>query len=75
MVIYLNNELEVFEEDDYFFRSPRFRTIIEREKMVIDSPPGEQKEDDTPAYLTIGPQITMGMSSMLSLMNTFNNIQ
>lgn len=70
-----NNELEVFEEDDYFFRSPRFRTIIEREKMVIDSPPGEQKEDDTPAYLTIGPQITMGMSSMLSLMNTFNNIQ
>lgn len=70
-----NNELEVFEEDDYFFRSPRFRTIIEKEEMVIDSPPGKQQEDDTPTYLTIGPQITMGMSSMLSLMNTLETIQ
>ncbi len=70
-----NNELEVYEENDYFFRSPRFRTIIEKEEMVIDSPPGKQQEDDTPALLTIGPQITMGMSSMLSLMNTLETIQ
>lgn len=70
-----NNELEVYEEEDYFFRSPRFRTVIEKEQMVIDSPPGKQQEDDTPAILTIGPQITMGMSSMLSLMNTFETIQ
>ena len=69
-----NNELEVYEENDYFFRSPRFRTIIEKEEMVIDSPPGKQQEDDTPAILTIGPQITMGMSSMLSLSNTFMQI-
>ena len=70
-----NNELEVFEENDFFFRSPRFRTIIEKEEMVIDSPPGKQQEDDTPAILTIGPQITMGMSSVLSLMNTLETIQ
>ncbi len=70
-----NNELEVYEENDYFFRSPRFRTVIEKEEMVIDSPPGKQQEDDTPAILTIGPQITMGMSSMLSLMNTLETIQ
>ena len=70
-----NNELEVFEENDYFFRSPRFRTIIEKEQMVIDQPPGKQNEDETPAILTIGPQITMGMSSMLSLMNTFQSYQ
>ena len=70
-----NNELEVFEENDYFFRSPRFRTIIEKEEMVIDQPPGKEKEDETPAILTIGPQITMGMSSMLSLMNTLQQYQ
>lgn len=69
------NELEVYEENDYFFRSPRFRTIIEREEMVIDQPPGKEKEDETPAILTIGPQLTMGMSSMLSLMNTFQQYQ
>ena len=66
-----NNELEVYEESDFFFRSPRFRTVIEKEEMGIDSPPGKQQEDDTPAILTIGPQLTMGMSSMLSLSNTF----
>lgn len=70
-----NNELEVFEENDYFFRSPRFRTIIEKEDMVIDQPPGKEKEDETPAILTIGPQLTMGMSSMLSLMNTMQQYQ
>ncbi len=70
-----NNELEVYEENDYFNRSPRFRTIIEKEEMNIDTPPGKQQEDDTPAILTIGPQITMGMSSMLSLMNTLETIQ
>ena len=69
-----NNELEVYEENDYFFRSPRFRTIIEKEEMVIDSPPGKQQEDDTPAILTIGPQITMGMSSLMSLYNTFDQV-
>ena len=66
-----DNELEVYEESDFFFRSPRFRTVIEKEEMGIDSPPGKQQEDDTPAILTIGPQLTMGMSSMLSLSNTF----
>lgn len=66
-------ELEVFEENDFFFRSPRFRTIIEKESMAIDSPPGKEKEDDTPAILTIGPMITMGMSSALSLTTTISN--
>ena len=66
-----DNELEVYEESDFLFRSPRFRTVIEKEEMGIDSPPGKQQEDDTPAILTIGPQLTMGMSSMLSLSNTF----
>lgn len=66
-------ELEVFEENDFFFRSPRFRTIIEKESMTIDSPPGKEKEDDTPAILTIGPMITMGMSSALSLTSTISS--
>lgn len=65
-----NAELVVFEEDDYFFRSPRFRTIIEKETMVIDQPPGREKQDDTPLIYTLGPTITSGMSSLVSLANT-----
>ena len=67
-----NNELEVYEENDYFFRSPRFRTIIEKEEMVIDPPPGKEKQEEVPFLYTIGPMMTMGMSSMLSLYNTID---
>ena len=69
-----NAELEVFEENDYFFRSPRFRTIIEKEQMVIDPPPGKEKQDETPFIYTIGPMMTTGMSSMVSLYNTIDII-
>ncbi len=66
-----NNELEVYEEDDFFFRSPRFRTIIEREEIAIDPPPGKQQEDKTSLLMQYGPMITSGMSSLTSLSTTF----
>lgn len=69
-----NAELEVYEENDYFFRSPRFRTIIEKEEMVIDPPPGKEKQEEIPFIYTMGPMMTMGMSSILSLYNTVDAI-
>ncbi len=69
-----NNELEVYEENDFFFRSPRFRTIIEKEEMVIDAPPAKQNQEEMPLLLTMGPMMTMGMSSLMSLYNTFDQI-
>ncbi len=69
-----NAELEVYEENDYFFRSPRFRTIIEKEEMVIDPPPGKEKQEEVPFIYTMGPMMTMGMSSILSLYNTVDAI-
>ena len=69
-----NAELEVFEENDYFFRSPRFRTVIEKEEMVIDQPPGKEKQQEQPFLLTVGPMMTMGMSSMISVMNQIEAI-
>ena len=69
-----NAELEVYEENDYFFRSPRFRTIIEKEEMVIDPPPGKEKQEEMPFIYTMGPMMTMGMSSILSLYNTVDAI-
>ena len=65
-----NNELEVFEEDDFFFRSPRFRTIIEKEEVQIDPPPSKQQEDNNPLFMTLGPMITSGMTSISSLVST-----
>lgn len=67
-------EILVFEDDEYFFRSPRFRTVIEKEEMVIDPPPGKEKQEETPLLLTLGPMMTMGMSSVLNLYNTLDGI-
>ena len=66
-----NNELEVYEEDAFFFRSPRFRTIIEKEDIVIDPPPGKQQEDKTPTWLTMGPMMTSGFASIATMLNSF----
>lgn len=42
--------------------------------MVIDPPPGKEKQDETPFIYTIGPMMTTGMSSMVSLYNTIDII-
>ena len=56
--------IEFFKEDDYFYRAPRFKTMIEPVNIAIDPPPGKPTEDKTPLIYTIGPMLTMAMMSM-----------
>ena len=67
-------ELELYEESEYFFRSPRFKTVIEKEKMNIDPPPGKEKQEEIPLIYTIGPMITMSMMSMMTLFTTIDAV-
>ena len=72
-----DDNAELYNENDYFSRSPRFVTSINDEEMKIDSPPGKSEPDNTPVIYTIGPMITMAMSSVISastsIMNALNN--
>ena len=45
--------IEFYKEDDYFFRSPRFKTMIEDVNIVIDPPPSKQEEDKMHLIYTI----------------------
>ncbi|MBE6157552.1 MAG: type VII secretion protein EssC [Firmicutes bacterium] len=56
--------IEFFKEDDYFYRAPRFKTKIEDVRITIDPPPGKQEEEKMPAIYTIGPMMTMAMTSV-----------
>ena len=71
-----NDDAELFTEKDYFSRSPRFVTTIVDEEIKIDSPPGKIEPDDTPVIYTVGPMLTMAMSSVftasLSAINIIN---
>lgn len=59
--------IELYKEDDYFFRSPRFKTLIEKEIMVIDPPPSKEKIEDVPIMFVIGPMLTMSMMSLMTV--------
>ncbi|MCL1790061.1 MAG: type VII secretion protein EssC [Peptococcaceae bacterium] len=47
-----------------FYRSPRFKTDIEKPIIRIDSPPQNTTGEETPLMLVLGPSLTMGMASL-----------
>ncbi|MBQ3307211.1 MAG: type VII secretion protein EssC [Bacilli bacterium] len=59
--------IEFYKEDDYFYRAPRFKTGIQDALITIDPPPGggdDGEEEKVPLIYTLGPMLTMGMTSM-----------
>lgn len=69
-----DTEMKVYEKSEYFFRMPRFRTSFQDENVSIDPPPEQEKEDDTPLAYTLGPMITMGITSMVSGVTAVGNV-
>ena len=67
------DEIDIEEkEDEYFLRAPNLRGVIEREVINVDAPPAEEKIDDTPIAYVIGPMLSMGMISMVTLFSALN---
>jgi len=62
--------ISMYNDTDYFLRSPRMRKMIQTFEMSIDSPPQKEQMPETNLLMTIGPMITMGASSMISVVNT-----
>ncbi len=67
-------EIKLYQEDDYFLRSPRLKTGIEKINITIDPPPLKQEREEVPLIYTIGPMITMGMTSMVMGGVALNNV-
>lgn len=65
----------LYTEDDYFHKKPRFHSTINTLTLNIDPPPNKKDGDDRPVLLTIGPMLTMGMTSGVIAFSTINNIQ
>lgn len=68
-------EIELYNENDYFIRSPRFVEIVESEEFKIDGPPNYNTQEDQPFILTIGPMITMASTSFVMLLVAFMSMQ
>ena len=55
----------LFTEDDYFSKAPRIRRTIEDKEIEIGAPPELENEKTLPAILTVGPMLTMGVSTVV----------
>ncbi len=51
-------------EEEFFYRSPRFKRDIETAVFKIDAPPQNQLGEEMPIMMAIGPSMTMGMALM-----------
>lgn len=70
----LEVEFPLYEEKDFFHKTPRF---FQKEKPLIlqvDAPPVKTEEQNSSIILTIGPMITMSMTSIVTGYTAVNNV-
>ena len=72
-----NNDIKLYTDEDYFSRVPRFSEKIEPAHFILDDYPTIQKPEEQPVILTVGPMLTMSLSSLsmvfVSIMNYQNH--
>ena len=68
-------DMKWYKEDDYFHKTPRFVSTVEEKEVKIDVPPAKQEAPDTPVLLTVGPMLTMSMSSVVNTLVSINSIR
>ncbi len=68
-------DIDLYDKNSYFYKSPRLRRIIETKTIKIDAPPKNGENRDMPLLLTIAPMFTMGLISVVTLLNTINKIK
>ncbi len=66
---------ELYKKDDYFQKSPRIRRIIETKKIKLSPPPKPEGNQELPLLLTIGPMLTMGVMSIVTVIDTMNKLR
>lgn len=67
-------EYPLYKEEEYFHKKPRFTHKIETLEIKVDAPPAKQEETQSPMLLTIGPMLTMSMTSVVTLLTTLQSV-
>ena len=67
-------EVDLYSENDYFFKKPRMRRYIEEYDLAITPPPQKQEKEDMPLLLVLGPMLTMAITSVVTLSSTIIKI-
>ncbi|MBR6288494.1 MAG: type VII secretion protein EssC [Acholeplasmatales bacterium] len=65
---------DLYEDEDYFLKSPRLRKEIVTYDLIIDSPPAKENTQEAPFWATIVPMLTMAASSVITVSNAITEI-
>ena len=68
-------DVDLYNKEDYFSKSPRLRRIIETKTIKLSAPPRDDSGNDMPILLVIGPMLTMGIISISTVFQTIVNIK
>ena len=69
-----DDEILLYNENDYFLRAPRFKTSVEREVMNIDAPPAKDNTEETPLIYMIGTMMTTGVISAMTIFTALDGV-
>ncbi len=58
--------IELYNEHDYFFHTPRLKQSVQLEQINIDGPPNSQMTEEMPFLLTMGSTLTMLSTSVVT---------
>ncbi len=70
----VESEYPLFNDNDYFYKKPRVFPKLETLNVRVDAPPPSQAVGQSPLLLTIGPMLTMSLTSIVSMFSTLNSI-
>ena len=71
----VEDDRPLFDDKSYFNKSPRFMSVIEPVNFSFNAPPASRlNQNQNPAILTIGPQITMSMTTIMTMSMTLINL-
>lgn len=69
------NDRNLYNDNDYFSKSPRIRRVIQNKTIKIENPPNiEEGNNDIPLLYKLGPMLSMGIYSVVNLINIFIRI-
>lgn len=67
-------EISLYNHKDFFFRAPRFVSANEDLEVRVDAPPIEPEPQEQPLLLTVGPMLTMALTSMVTGINSLTGV-
>ena len=66
--------VQLYNEEDYFYHVPRMQEVIEIKNITIDAPPNNQSMENVPFFLTIGTSLVMTASSVITGYSIYNSV-